>query len=355
MAHSAAYWRKRSALLMYDRMEGAELVSADIASLYQHAYNEVASRMGKIFSTYEKAFGLTDKEAMKLLNALSDPGDMKALKKALTKLNNPAAQEVLAQLNAPAYAARINRLQELMTQVESINRQLYSQDLAKQTRWYTGLASDSYYRSVYDIQQEVGFQFSFKHIDKDLIDKVMHSAWSGETFSETLWHNVNGVTREVRKQLSWGLITGKTERQISKEIANKYAVGAFESRRLVRTESCYLSNEMQFESYEACGADRYQYVATLDSKTDEECGELDRKIFYVKDKQPGVNCPPMHPFCRCTTKIYIDQNTRSDMKRRARNPVTGRNEIVSANISYKQWAEQNGLTKSKPKKKSQGK
>lgn len=135
MAHSATYWRKRSALLMYDRMEGAEMVSADIASLYQHAYNEVASRMSHIFATYEKAFGLTDKEAMRLLNTLSDPGDFNALKTALTKLNNPAAQEVLAQLNAPAFAARINRLQELMTQVETINRQLFSQDLAKQKRW----------------------------------------------------------------------------------------------------------------------------------------------------------------------------------------------------------------------------
>jgi hypothetical protein len=83
----------------------------------------------------------------------------------------------------------------------------------------------------------------------------------------------------------------------------------------------------------------------LDSKTDEECGHLDRKIFDVKDKTPGLNCPPMHPFCRCSTKIYIDQDTRDDMKRRARNPKTGKNEIVPANMSYDEWAEANGLKK----------
>lgn len=350
MPHSVAYWAKRSALLMYDRMEGAEAVSAEISTLYHHAYEQVLHSMGHIFQTYEKAFGLTDKQAMKLLNSLTDPGDFKALKKALTKLGSDSAQELLAQLNSPAYAARIYRLQELLTQIDHIDQSLYQQDLKAQRRWYTSLASDTYNHSIYDIQQEVGFQFSFKHIDREMINKVMNSAWAGETFSETLWRNVDGVTKEVRKQLTWGLITGKSEKQMAKEIANKYQVGAFESRRLVRTESCYLSNEIQFESYKECGADRYMYIATLDSRTDEECGALDRQIFYVKDKKPGVNCPPMHPFCRCSTKIYIDQSTRSDMKRRARNPITGRNEIVSANISYSEWAEQNGLTKSKPKK-----
>ena len=341
--HSAAYWRKRSALLMYDRMEGAEIVSADIAKLYQHAYNQVAASMSQIFTTYEKVHGLTDKEAMRLLNTLSDPADFKSLKKALQLSGTDGSKEILAQLNSPAYAARIRRLQELQTQVDTINRQLYRQDLTAQKRWYTNLATDTYNRTIYDVQREVGFQFSFKHIDADMINKVMNSAWSGETFSATLWRNVNGVTTEVRKQLSWGLITGKTERQMAAEIANKYQVGAFESRRLVRTESCYLSNEIQMDAYKECGADKYMYIATLDSKTDEECGELDRKIFAVKDKEPGVNCPPMHPFCRCSTKIYIDQDTRDDMKRRARNPVTGRNEIVSANLSYTEWAKMNGV------------
>ena len=348
--HSAAYWRRRSSLLMFDRMEGAEVVSSEIATLYRHAYNQVAASMSKIFTTYEKKFGLTDKEAMRLLNSISDPTNFKELKKALQRAGTDGAKEVLAQLNSPAYAARIERLQELQTQVDTINRQLYRQDLTREKRWYTNLATDSYNRTIYDVQREIGFQFSFKHVDADMINKVMNSAWSGETFSATLWRNVNGVTTEVRKQLSWGLITGKSERQMAKEISNKYDVGAFESRRLVRTESCYLSNEMQMQAYKECGADQYMYIATLDSKTDEECGELDRKIFSVKDKEPGVNAPPMHPFCRCSTKIYIDQDARDDMKRRARNPVTGRNEVISANISYSQWAEQNGLLKSKTKK-----
>lgn len=345
---SEAYWRQRSALLMYDRMEGAELVSAEIAELYRTACSQVTHSMGRIFSTYERKYGLTDKEAMRLLNTLIDPTDMNELKRALQVAGTDEAKALLAEINSPAFSARIKRLQELQSEIELINNRLYRQDLTKQKAWYTQLGFDTYNHTIYDVQREVGFQFSFKHVSDKMIRDVMNSAWSGDrTFSDTLWSNVEGVTKEVRKQLTWGLITGKTEKQMAKEIANKYSVGAFESRRLVRTESCYLSNEMQFNAYDECGADRYQYVATLDSKTDEECGLLDRKIFYVREKKPGINCPPMHPFCRCTTKIYIDQNNRDDLRRRARNPITGKNEIVSANLSYTEWAKRNGITKKK--------
>lgn len=346
---SEQYWAKRSALLMYDRMEGAGRVSAEVAELYRTACNQVTHSMKHIFSVYETKYGLDDKTAMRLLNSMIDPTDFEELKRQLIVAGTDEAKALLAELNSPAFAARIKRFQVLQEQIDTINQALYKNDMRLQKGWYTRLGYDTYYTSIYDVQRQVGFQFSFKHIDNELINAVMNSAWSnGSSFSDTLWKNVDGVSNEVRKQLTWGLITGKTEKQMAKEIANKYAVGSFASRRLVRTESCYLSNEIQFRAYEECGADRYQYVATLDSKTDEECGLLDRKIFNIKEKKPGVNCPPMHPFCRCTTKIYIDQNTRTDMKRRARDPKTGKNVIVSANLSYEQWAKQNGI-KSKHK------
>lgn len=341
---SSSYWSRRAALLMYDRIESAEEISAEIAEIYRHAYNQIAHDLSGIFGKYEKAYGLSDREAMRLLNTLADPGDLKALKQALKKAGTEEALQIKAMLDAPEYRRKIARLQALQDKINDISRSIYQQDLTAQRRWYTGLCSDTYYQTIYNVQREVGFQFSFSHIDDKLIRKIMSSRWDGSGYSERLWSNVDGVAREVRKQLTWGYITGKSEQRMAAEIANKYAVGAFESRRLVRTEAAYLSGEIQAQAYKECGADRYQYVATLDSRTDEECGALDRKIFNVKDRKPGINYPPMHPFCRCTTKIYIDQDTRADMKRRARDPKTGKNKVIPASVSYTEWAKQNGIT-----------
>lgn len=145
----------------------------------------------------------------------------------------------------------------------------------------------------------------------------------------------------MKEQLIIGLLTGKREEEMAKEIANKYATGAFEARRLVRTESNFVNGQMQLAAYEECDAEQYEFVATLDLLTSETCRELDGKVFPVKDAKPGVNMNPMHPFCRSTTIIHLGEDVVRGLKRRARNPITGENELVPASTNYQQWYKQN--------------
>ncbi|ULW86590.1 minor capsid protein [Staphylococcus aureus] len=49
----------------------------------------------------------------------------------------------------------------------------------------------------------------------------------------------------------------------------------------------------------------YKYVAKIDSETSKLCHSLNGKIFKVKDMIPGVNAPPMHPWCRSTAVPYV--------------------------------------------------
>ena len=133
------------------------------------------------------------------------------------------------------------------------------------------------------------------------------------------------------------MVTGRTDSEVADIISNKYAQGASNARRLVRTESCNLANQMEMQSYEDCGIETYIYVATLDLKTSTVCRKLDGKRFKVSEQQPGFNCPPMHPWCRSTTICDISDDELSQMQRRARNPATGRAETVPANMTYEQW------------------
>ena len=64
---------------------------------------------------------------------------------------------------------------------------------------------------------------------------------------------------------------------------------------------------------------------------------MDHKVFKVKDRQPGVNCPPMHPFCRSTTIAYLDDETISNMERLATDDETGEKNIIPADLTYKDW------------------
>ena len=109
------------------------------------------------------------------------------------------------------------------------------------------------------------------------------------------------------------------------------------AERIIRTETTYISNAAEIESYKECGIDKYVFIATLDLRTSKQCREKDKKIFNVKDAETGVNLPPLHPYCRSTTIAYKDEETLNNLKRRARDPETGKTYILPSNMNYQEW------------------
>ena len=52
--------------------------------------------------------------------------------------------------------------------------------------------------------------------------------------------------------------------------------------------------------------EQYEYSVVEDGHACPICTALDGKVFNIKDRVPGVNFPPMHPWCRCSFKIHVD-------------------------------------------------
>lgn len=330
---------------MYGRMDDAEVAARTVSRIYAKASEDITRRMRDIFRVYQEKWGLTEKEARDLLSKM-DGGyfDLQNLRNSINLITDEdLRRKMLRDLETPAYQARIRRLQELQDQIDEIMASVYLQDRKIQKEHYIQTGTDSYYRGIYDVQRQVGFQFSFAHVDQRAFDRLLKSKWSGKNYATRIWGNTRQVANEVKDQLLVELLTGKPLDDCAEEIQYRFQVGAFESRRLIRTESNFVSGQMQQKAYEECGSDWYEYVATLDSKTDEECGALDGKRFRCSDAQPGVNMNPMHPFCRCTTIIALDDDVKAGLERRARDPKTGRNIKVPASTNYMQWARDNGL------------
>lgn len=339
---SLSYWERRKAKRMFDYMQSAEDTADDIAQLYQKSSGYISHELDKIFERYKRKHHLTDAEAYRLLNEIKDKTSLDELKQALRAPGRgQTAADILAELESPAFQARLERLQQLQNQIDLTMRQVYGQEKARSTSHYVDLANEAYYRSIFDIQQRTGLGFSFAAVDHKAIDKVINSKWSGANYSERIWHNTRALAQDLKQELLINLVTGRTDQEVADIIANKYAQGASNARRLVRTESCNLANQMEMQSYEECGIDTYIYVATLDLRTSTVCRDLDGKRFPVAEQQPGKNCPPMHPWCRSTTICDISDEELAQMKRRARNPETGKNEMVPANMTYEKWYDKN--------------
>ena len=333
-----SYWENRVAWDMYHRMEDAEQTADLLVKVYRNSSMLLTHKAKDIFEKYMTKHGVSETQAWNLLNTMQDRTSMEELLNALrNKDSDKTKQELLRELEAPAYRVRIERLQDLLRQVDTVMQEVYQQEQLFDTSFFQNLCEDTYYHSIYSIQKRTGYGFSFSNISQKQISQVLSMNWSGSHYSQRIWKNTQELSETLKQELLVSLLTGRTDRETSEVIMNRCGAGAMQARRLVRTESCFLSGELTARSYEECGIEKYRYLATLDLRTSKICRELDGKIFSMKDRKAGKNYPPMHPWCRSTTISVIDEDELRNMKRRAYNPKTGRTETVPANMTYDQW------------------
>lgn len=332
------YWQRRKAMNMYHYMQSAEETSKEISKVYHKASLVLSNEMDKIFERFVAKHKLSEDDARKLLTSIKDKTSLEEIKAELRKgATGSDKRELLAELESPAYTYRLNRLEDKQQQIDNLMNTVYNQEKALSTDHYKELMGESYNRSMYEIQRQAGIGYSFDKPDSKTIDNMLKSKWSGANYSSRIWNNTQKLADSLKTELMVGLLTGEREADISKNLMFQFASGANNARRLVRTESCHIANEMDMKAYEESGIDTYVFVATLDLRTSAICASLDGKRFKVKDQQPGVNAPPMHPWCRSTTICDISDEELSQMKRRSKNPVTGKSELVPANMTYEEW------------------
>lgn len=333
-----SYWERRQVENMYKYMQSAEEVSDQVAKLYLKASRWLSVKMDGIFERYMTKHDLTEREARKLLNELHDRASIDEMMQKLKSGDvEGERKELIAKLESIPYRSRIERLKQLQNQLDYVMRNVYEQEKAVTTSHYIDLANEAYYRTIFDLQQRVQAAFSFNYIDTKMIDYVVNSKWSGENYSSRIWKNTKALAQDVKEELLINLVTGKTEREVSEIIANKFAQSASNARRLVRTESAYLAAELNIEALKEADVEEYQFMATLDLKTSEICRKMDLRIFKVSDRKVGVNCPPMHPWCRSTIVAIIDKKYLQGKKRAAIDPETGERILVPRDMTYEEW------------------
>lgn len=330
------YWEKRAVRRMYNSMELAENAADELAKIYLKSSRYISHKSDEIFEKFKTKHNLSETQARELVSRMQDKTSLDELRRLMSESKLKKA-ELLSEVEAVAYQARLERLRQLQNELDLVMQNVYLQEKDFTTSFYTDLANETFYKSMFDIQQRAGIGFSFNHISEKQIDKVLSMDWSGTSYSKRIWKNTKGLAETLKEELLVNLLTGRTNGETADIIANKFASGAAKARRLVRTESNFISSELNFEAYKRAGIEEYQFLATLDLRTSKMCRELDGQIFKVEERQVGINCNPMHPWCRSTTVPVVDREHIKKMTRSARDPVTGEVRKVPATMNYKEW------------------
>lgn len=127
-----------------------------------------------------------------------------------------------------------------------------------------------------------------------------------------------------------GMTTGESVQKMSQQVRQQFNVAKYKSDRIIRTELNHFHNETDAMANKDLGIKEYVFVAALDSRTSEICRSHDGNKYKYKDKQIGVNYPPMHPNCRSVTRGYISEEIEKTITRRARDIETGETYITDA-------------------------
>lgn len=338
MPKSQNYWRRRFELLEDAQTRKAESYYRDLEKAYIQTMRSIEADILKWYNRFAANNEITLDEAKRLLK--SDE-----LKEFLWTVEeyieygqkNAINQQWMKQLENASARVHISRLESLRIQLQQHIEKLYSGQIEGFERLMKEIYQEQYYHAIFEAQKAFNVGFTLQTLDERVLTKVISKPWTADnlTFSARIWRDKNLLLDTLHKELIQAFARGEGPDRVISVIQKKMNTSRANAARLVYTEQAFFSASAQKEAFRELDVERYEIVATLDSRTSEICQSMDGKVFKMSDFEPGITAPPFHPRCRSVTVPYFND---MDSERFARS-ADGKVEYVPANITYKEWKE----------------
>lgn len=291
---SLEYWIARAQNAIQSEIEEDAKISLELARIITLMYSEILKELSAFYTKYATSEGISIKEAKKRIDEFDVVAfEQKAKEYVENKDFSEKANKELKKYNTKMYVSREKLLKQQLDLI------VVSTGAKVEKEIKDGL--------VNAIDREVERQSGILGADLELNDKnikaIVNSNFGGVNWSTRLWNDMDDVRSEVERITTNVVTRGRHPYEYVPEFKKKTNATTHNAKRLLITESARVQTESQKLSYkESLGDDgKYKFVAKIDKKTSKICRHHNDKVYKVKDMMPGVNAPPMHPFCRSTT------------------------------------------------------
>lgn len=136
----------------------------------------------------------------------------------------------------------------------------------------------------------------FDILKPEFVDAAVNAKYKGEFFSDRIWKNKAEMIDSLQNSLTEAMKGNITIDKVGRDIRDTFNVQAYESQRLVRTETARVATQASYDIGKNTGVEQVMWSATLDMKTAPEDAALDGKVWGINEDHPE---PPLHPSCRC--------------------------------------------------------
>lgn len=298
--NSSSYWRKREEKWIEQQMKEDAKQSKVIAEKYQKALDQIQKEIDANWERFAGKEGVSLSEAKKLAYEM----DVKSFSRKAKEYvkNKDFSKTANDELRLYNVTMRTNRLELLKSQL-GLELTALSDELDKYTAETLGkVGTDEAKRQAGILGKTVLSDY------EKFIDSVTNASFQGATFSERIWGNLGALKADLDRLLIRSITQGRNPRELARELCTSFESSKFEAERLMRTETARVQIAVQMKSYQENEIDEYLFIAEPDAC--KICSAVAKKSekepFKVDNYQIGLNAPPMHPNCRCSTVPFVD-------------------------------------------------
>ncbi len=336
------YWKERMEALEDEQYQESVEYFEDIKEQFKKAQMSIQDDIEKWYYRLAENNDISYSQAKKLLKK----GELDEFKWTLEQYiqkgkENAVSEEWMKELENASAKYHISYLEAMKMQIQQHAEILYTEFEKGMAEFLRETFKDQFYKTAFEVAKGVGVGYSLAAIDTKKIDVVLKSPWAqdGKVFSDRIWKNKEKLVKELHIELSQNIIRGESPQKAINNLAKKMNVSKSQAGNLIMTESVAISAGARKECFRELDLEKYQIVSTLDALTCEVCGAMDGKVFKMSEYEIGVTANPFHPRCRCDTAPYYDdwEELGIDPERVARDPVTGKEYKVPADMTYQEW------------------
>lgn len=298
------YWEERRKRLDASMAKDEKRLFAKLATYYDRE----AARLDREIAAYYAKYGEQDVIAYRvLLQNLSDADRQLLLERMDAFAEKYPEYAHLLPVRTSIY--KLNRLEGLRQSIAMQQLEMGAQEQKQAKAFFQRMAL----RYANASAEYLGFGKQFYSVDHDAIQRILGNAWcNAKDFSARIWENRQRLAQTLQTDFVNAFVRGDSYQRISRMMRQKFQnVSKSNMERLVFTEDTYLAAEssmMPFSQY----YDRYLYECA-DGNACAICRALQGESFPIRDRMPGLNFPPMHPWCRCTFTIDLDSRNKNPL------------------------------------------
>lgn len=317
---SEDYWREREEEQRRHNITDEKEYEKRIKKIYKYMISEASDRIYAFYSKYAIQDGISMAEAKKRANKLDIEAYQKLAKEYVdTKDMSDEANEAMSLYNM---TMKVNRLELLKANI--------GLDLVKgHDEFQKFMDKELEGKTVKELERLSGILGQSINDNKKLANSIVNASFHNATFSDRIWANQAKLKAELDRLLTSGMIAGVSSRKLASDLAKRLDVSQSNALRLMTTELRRTQTEAARQSYIENGITQYKFMTANPKGPCSVCKAIDGEIYNVEDMEPGLNAPPMHPWCHCTTAPYRDRKLFNEYI----------NDRSADGMTFKEWSD----------------